>query len=122
MALWLLGIPPVSARTRKFSLCCRIEVSVTLAPWQIVQATIGASKYFNGGPRPYRNCAERASALIFNASRRVFAAARNLLPRSWAATRPAGGAAASAAGGEVLLWAPRQALEEWSCLCRQAPV
>src|SRR5229473_836197 len=47
MALWLLGIPPVSASTRRFSLCCRTEVSVTLATWQIVQATIGASKYFN---------------------------------------------------------------------------
>src|SRR5260370_18773661 len=49
MALWLLGIPPVSARTRRFSLCCLIEVSVTLATWQIVQATIGASRYFNRG-------------------------------------------------------------------------
>src|SRR5712691_4763909 len=47
IALWLLGIPPVSASTRRFSLCCRIEVSVTLATWQIVQATIGASRYFN---------------------------------------------------------------------------
>src|SRR5467141_594545 len=49
MALWLLGIPPVSASTRRFSLCCRIEVSVTLATWQIVQATIGASRYLKGG-------------------------------------------------------------------------
>src|SRR5216684_749058 len=47
IALWLLGIPPVSASTRRFSLCCRTEVRVTLATWQIVQATIGASKYFN---------------------------------------------------------------------------
>src|SRR5260370_22889857 len=47
MARWLVGIPPVSASTRRFSLCCRTEVSVTLATWQIVQATIGASKYFN---------------------------------------------------------------------------
>src|SRR5258708_31391477 len=47
IALWLLGIPPVSARTRRFSLCSRTDVSVTLATWQIVQATIGASKYFN---------------------------------------------------------------------------
>src|SRR5216683_5624663 len=46
IALWLLGIPPVSASTRRFSLCCRIEVSVTLATWQIVQAMIGASRYF----------------------------------------------------------------------------
>src|SRR5258708_23961367 len=47
MALWLLGIPPVSASTRRFSLCWRTEVSVTLATWQIVQATIGARRYFN---------------------------------------------------------------------------
>src|SRR5260370_19922343 len=47
IALWLLGIPPVSASTRRFSLCCRTEVRVPLATWQIVQATIGASKYFN---------------------------------------------------------------------------
>src|SRR6266852_942903 len=47
IALWLLGIPPVSASTRRFSRCCRTEVSVTLATWQIVQATIGARRYFN---------------------------------------------------------------------------
>src|SRR5260370_4081596 len=46
IALWLLGIPPVSARTRRLSLRSRTEVSVTLAAWQIVQATIGASRYF----------------------------------------------------------------------------
>src|SRR5260370_271118 len=46
IALWLLGIPPVSARTRRLSLRSRTEVSVTLAAWQIVQATIGASSYF----------------------------------------------------------------------------
>src|SRR5260370_794325 len=47
IALWLLGMPPVSASTRRFSLCCRTEVRVTFATWQIVQATIGASRYFN---------------------------------------------------------------------------
>src|SRR6266852_5399921 len=50
MALWLLGMKPVSASTRKFSLRSRTEVRVTFATWQIVQATIGASKYFTGGP------------------------------------------------------------------------
>src|SRR5438132_3027412 len=48
IALWLLGIPPVSASTRRFNLRWRTEVSVTFAAWQIVQATIGASRYFTG--------------------------------------------------------------------------
>src|SRR6266849_1501469 len=68
MALWLLGIPPVSARTRRFSLCCRIEVSVTLATWQIVQATIGASRYFN--PAIVRRGRRLASSRSRAASRR----------------------------------------------------
>src|SRR5438445_3428823 len=46
IALWLLGMPPVSASTRRLSLRWRTDVSVTLAAWQIVQATIGASRYF----------------------------------------------------------------------------
>src|SRR5207245_7078190 len=46
IALWLLGMPPVSASTRRLSLRWRTDVSVTLAAWQIVQATLGASRYF----------------------------------------------------------------------------
>src|SRR5216684_8741734 len=47
IALWLLGIPPVSARTRRLRLLWRTDVNVTLATWQIVQARIGATRYLN---------------------------------------------------------------------------
>ena len=46
IAAWLLGMPPVSARTRRFSLRCRTEVRMTLAAWAIAQATSGARRYF----------------------------------------------------------------------------
>ena len=46
IAAWLLGIPPVSARTRRLSLRCRIEVRITLAAWAIAQATKGARRNF----------------------------------------------------------------------------
>src|SRR5438105_4241562 len=47
IALWLLGMPPVSARTRRFSLRSRNHVNVTLAIWAMTHATSGASRYFN---------------------------------------------------------------------------
>src|SRR5450759_3541752 len=46
-------MPPVSARTRRFSLRCRIEVRITLAAWAIAQANTGARRNFTplpGGP------------------------------------------------------------------------
>src|SRR5450759_1562693 len=53
IAAWLLGMPPVSARTRRFSLRCRHEVRITLAAWAIAQANTGARRNFTplpGGP------------------------------------------------------------------------
>src|SRR5438477_2291446 len=44
IALWLLGMPPVSARTRRFRRRCRTEVSVTLAACASAQATMGARR------------------------------------------------------------------------------
>src|SRR5437667_2663509 len=44
IALWLLGMPPVSARTLRFKRRWRTEVSVTLAAWARAQATIGARR------------------------------------------------------------------------------
>ena len=39
MALWLLGIPPVTASTRRFNRRWRTEYRTTFAVWAIVQAT-----------------------------------------------------------------------------------
>src|SRR5438093_1589261 len=47
IALWLLGMPPVSARTRRLIRRWRTDVRITLAAWAIVQATSGASRNFN---------------------------------------------------------------------------
>src|SRR2546430_17428940 len=40
-----LGMPPVSARTRKFSRRCRMERSATLRIWAINQARAAGSRY-----------------------------------------------------------------------------
>src|SRR5207244_11241322 len=45
IALWLLGMPPVSARTRRLSLRSRTDVSVTLAICAMTQATSGARRH-----------------------------------------------------------------------------
>src|SRR5690348_5500873 len=48
IALWLLGMPPVSASTRRLSRRARTEVMVTFAAWAMAQATIGARGYLTG--------------------------------------------------------------------------
>src|SRR6266566_1815329 len=68
IALWLLGIPPVSASTRRFKLRWRTEVNVTLATWQIVQARIGASRYLNSSI--VRRGRRLASSMLRGGSRR----------------------------------------------------
>src|ERR1700694_1389948 len=46
IALWLLGIPPVTASTLRFKRRWRTEYRITLAVWAIVQATTGATRNF----------------------------------------------------------------------------
>src|ERR1700694_4188944 len=45
MALWLPGIPPVSASPRRLSRRCRTDVNVTLAACAMTQATSGGRRY-----------------------------------------------------------------------------
>src|SRR6266581_708145 len=54
IALWLLGMPPGSASTRRFSRRCRIELRATLATWAIAQATTGGKRKVTCTPRNRR--------------------------------------------------------------------
>src|SRR5437764_7670930 len=70
MALWLLGIPPGSASTRRFRRRSRNELRATFATCAIPQATIGARRNFMlGAVGSRRGRSDPAEDAVHEASR-----------------------------------------------------